>query len=621
VFVSPIAEDMRVDKGAMLQFLATSPTFDEDHAANIVRVWIEDCFAGDEGTCYYKHPAVLASSGELPDLSVLTRGNQPLIIKCLDYQLDDIESIDGDTWIVRGIATDSPLLDLDDFVVGLRNRIEKDRTLRRRLAPRGVLALPLIPHSEFERRFPGILEDVCALWAGGDTGALVSRLAPALSDIEWRLTRAVFQGVAPLNKLLTAPAQSITTQGAAIKELERQIALLDEEQEKGALQIAPGPQRLRGLAGTGKTVLLAMKAANIHLRYPDKKILFTFHTQSLYNQAERLISKFYRSYSDADPDWQLLHVRHGWGGRNRPGVYFDVSTRQGVPPLTFAQARAGNASAPLAYCCQSALGRPIEPEYDFILVDEAQDFPKEFFHMLFKLSRPPHRIYWAYDELQQLTSIEIPRPEDLFGTNEGGLPLVSLDGDDYPGSIEKDLVLHRSYRCPEAVLMLAHAIGLGLYSPQGCIQMLADAGSWESIGYEVQGGQLHAHEPVTIYRPSKNSPNPIARIYDQQKLVTASVFESRGDELEWVAESIAASVQEQDVPPEHILAISLDGLKAKSYLTALQSRLQAKGIASTIPGVSDDVAAFAEQGKVTLSTIYRAKGNEAAIVHILSTTP
>jgi len=57
--------------------------------------------------------------------------------------------------------------------------------------------------------------------------------------------------------------------GAAIRELDKQVASLDDEQELVALQIAPGPQRIRGLAGTGKTVLLAMRAANIHLQEPS----------------------------------------------------------------------------------------------------------------------------------------------------------------------------------------------------------------------------------------------------------------------------------------------------------------------------------------------------------------
>ena len=240
--------------------------------------------------------------------------------------------------------------------------------------------------------------------------------------------RAVIQGIRPLNLQSIKKIDKAVTLGDAFIELEKQIALLDFEQEKVAIPIAPGPQRIRGLAGTGKTVLLAMKAANIHKHYPDKKILFTFNTQSLYGQAKNLISKFYRYHTDVDPDWDKINIRHGWGGQNRPGVYFDVATRQGTMPMTYSVAKSINQKSPFRAACQKALSLPIEPEYDFILVDEAQDFPAEFFQVLFKLTKGPnHCIYWAYDELQSLFSLEIPKAEDLFGKDEKGKPLVTLD--------------------------------------------------------------------------------------------------------------------------------------------------------------------------------------------------
>ena len=291
-----------------------------------------------------------------------------------------------------------------------------------------------------------------------------------------------------------------------------------------------------------------MKAANIHLRFPDKKILFTFHTQSLYNQAKLLISKFYRSYSDADPDWEHLHIRHSWGGRTRPGVYYDLCRQQEVNALDYQEAkRRSKSPIPFQFCCQQALRLPIRSVYDFILIDEAQDFPKEVFQVLFKLSFPPHQIYWAYDELQSLTSLEIPKPEELFGTDKNGKPLVSLEGDDYPGGIEKDFVLHRSYCCPMSILMLAHAIGLGLYSPHGPIQMLGDKESWKSIGYEVKSGEFEKGQQIVIYRPPTNSPNRIEDIFKGQDLIATTVFEDRGEELDWVAASIQRDVNEQDI--------------------------------------------------------------------------
>ena len=88
-------------------------------------------------------------------------------------------------------------------------------------------------------------------------------------------------------------AGTAPTLGSAMRIFDRQIKTLDWEQEKVAIQIAPGPQRVRGLAGTGKTVLLAMKVANIHKHYPNARVLFTFHTKSLYDQARHLIEQFY----------------------------------------------------------------------------------------------------------------------------------------------------------------------------------------------------------------------------------------------------------------------------------------------------------------------------------------
>jgi superfamily I DNA and RNA helicase len=282
-------------------------------------------------------------------------------------------------------------------------------------------------------------------------------------------------------------------------------------------------------------------------------------------------------------------------------------------------AKSINSKFPFQACCQKALTLPIEPMYDFILVDEAQDFPKEFFQILYGLSKDPHCIYWAYDELQSLFSLVIPKPEELFGTDEKGIPHVTLDGEDYPGGIEKDLVLYQSYRCPHKVLMLAHAIGLGLYSKHGCVQMLQKEESWKAIGYQIRSGELKTGARVEIYRPPENSPNRITEIYQgNQPLVYVGVFSERAKELEWIANSIRNDIQEEGVAPEQIVVISLDAFEAKKYSAQLQYLLSSFGIDSVIPGLIDDTSVFAEPGKVTLSTVHRAKGNEAPIVYILS---
>lgn len=605
----------------MISFLPAVPEYASDELSQRVWSWIDERFNGLEGIGYYKYPIVKAATGVVPELSLILKSHHPVAVRCLSFNLEEIEEVSEAVWKVKGQEIDSPILELEDFIVGLKSNFDRERALRKKFEPVAALALPLVNKNDLQKKFGDTLfGSLIVICAKEDTDALVKTLVSPLSDEEWRLLRAVVQGVRPLSGAYTAKSPTpLVLLGDAIRELDKQIALFDYEQEKVAIPIAPGPQRIRGLAGTGKTVLLAMKAANIHKHYPDKNILFTFNTQSLYNQAKALISKFYRYHTDIDPDWDKIHIRHGWGGRGRPGVYYDLASRQGVAPINLNTAKRINPRSPFQAVCQKALQLDIEPVYDYILVDEAQDFPKEFLQLLYRLSKAPHCVYWAYDELQSLFATEMPKPEDLFGVDKKGKPLVSLEGEDYPGGIEKDLVLKQSYRCPPQVLMLAHAIGLGLYSNQGCVQIIQSTESWNAIGYEIKKGELKKDSPVEIHRPSENSPNRISEIYKgEQSLIQVEVFTERNQELEWIANSIQKDVQEQNVAPENIVVISLDAFEAKNYMAQLQYLLVTHGIDSVIPGYIDDTAVFAEQGKVTLSTVFRAKGNEAPVVYILS---
>lgn len=602
-----------------MEFIVSLPDFGEDLALVKVANLLKSKFADRDGICYYKHPVVKSTTNSVPELTILIRDYEPMALKCLSYTIDEIEFIDENVWRINKKDFESPVLDLEDYIVNLEGKFKKERSLRHLFKPISAIAMPLISKSEFETKMGKIPEDVKFIWKDLNLQGVLINTNKPLTNREWLLSKSVFQGISPLNRFTAEIAQEAKTFGDAIKILEKDIALLDEEQHKVAVQIAPGPLRIRGLAGTGKTVILAMKAANIHLRFPAKKILFTFNTQSLYNQAKTLITKFYRVHSDTDPDWDVLHIRHAWGGVNRPGVYSELCRRHGSTHLTLPVAQKIDPEFPFKACCKHALGINIGSMYDYILVDEAQDFPKEFFYILYKLADENKRIYWAYDELQTLSNIEVPRPEELFGIGDDGKPLVTLDGEDYLGGIEKDFVLHRSYRCPQEILMLAHAIGLGIHAPRGCVQMLTDKTSWLSIGYKIEQGDLKKGDKMVIYRPPENSPNKIKQIYKgENSLIRTESFDNREAELEWVANSIYDDIFKENIRPEQIVVISLDSVKAKKYLANIQSRLLKYEIQSTIPGLIDMSWEFAEKDMVTLSTIHRAKGNECPVVYIIS---
>lgn len=608
----------------MLEFIASLPTIDDEAVTKSLWSKIHVALIEENGVGYYKHPLLGPQAGPTADLTVLTKSIQPMAIKCLPYDIDELLSVSNDAWIVKDdITIESPLLQLDDFVFALAGLINQDRRLRRRLRPRALLALPRIAKTEFDNKFGPLKTDVFVHWNGSDIRDAFTNLERVLTDEEWKLFRAAVQGATPLMDRRTQSTSDIPqTLSYAIRELELQITDLDSAQERVAIQIPPGPQRIRGLAGTGKTVLLAMRAANIHRHYPERKILFTFNTQSLYNQTQQLIRRFYGVHTgNREPDWNMIHVRHAWGGRNKPGVYSDLCSRKGVVPLNLASARAYGYGNPFQACCEHALNMHVEPAYDYVIVDEAQDFPSEFFQLLYRLSRNPHCIYWAYDQLQSLaeSSLAIPGPEDLFGYDETGKPYVTFGGEDYAGQIQKDFVLDKSYRCPLQVLMLAHAIGLGLYNRDGCVQMLELKESWTALGYEVEdNSDWREGFNVNIYRPARNSPNPVDKIYrGRQELITVQDFQNRSDEFDWVANSIKSDIERERVAEKQIIVVVLDARKNRKYASAIQKRLVKRNVASVIPGVLDHPDSYAEEGRVTISSVFRAKGNEAYIVYIV----
>ncbi len=100
--------------------------------------------------------------------------------------------------------------------------------------------------------------------------------------------------------------------GAALQSLEESIANLDQRQSKAVIETVRGVQRIRGLAGSGKTIILALKAAYLHSQNPEWKIAVTFNTRSLKDQFNRLIETFVVEQTGERPN-ENIKVLNAWG--------------------------------------------------------------------------------------------------------------------------------------------------------------------------------------------------------------------------------------------------------------------------------------------------------------------
>lgn len=444
--------------------------------------------------------------------------------------------------------------------------------------------------------------------------------AQALTPDEVSEVRSIFEGAKSLARPTRRAIDDPEVQAPAVSfnALEDEIATFDAKQRQVALTAIAGPQRIRGLAGSGKTVILAMKAALAHLDNPSARILVTYYTRSLRDHLTRMITRFCRHFGEGDPDWSRIDVHHGWGRKDLPGVHREAALRAGVAPMPYNAALAGAASGqpPFDFACQSLIqtGR-ITPFYDLILIDEGQDFPDGFYQLCFELAkgdRDHKQIIWAYDELQNVFNVNVRTPTELFGRDVDGEPRISLERSLPHGADTNDFVLPKCYRNQRNTLVLAHSIGFGIYGTQ--VQMLQNRAHWEDVGYEILNGDLRPGQDVVITRPERNSPS---QLITEIPLVQSKQFENVDDEVGYVADEFKKFI-DGGLQPEDLMAIGIDDRASQMYLSRLSEALALRGISSNnIIADRYSEPAFLIEGKVTLSTVYRAKGNEAAVVAVL----
>lgn len=136
--------------------------------------------------------------------------------------------------------------------------------------------------------------------------------------------------------------------------------------------------------------------------------------------------------------------------------------------------------------------KQFDPCFDFILVDESQDFPDVFFDVCKKIVR--QKVYLAGDVFQ-----------DIFETvkkNKWGF----------------DIMLNRCYRTDPRTLMFAHAVGLGLFEEDKLNWF--EKAQWENLGYKTdysESGYLKLKRNP-IKRFEEVEPQSSLEIYNDTKM-------------------------------------------------------------------------------------------------------
>lgn len=409
------------------------------------------------------------------------------------------------------------------------------------------------------------------------------------------------------------------SRGAKLSRLEDSIANLDKQQSAAVLETVEGVQRIRGLAGSGKTIVLALKVAYLHAKHPDWNIAVTYNTRSLQGQFKQLINAFTIEHTNEEPDWEKVKIIHAWGSPKTNGIYYEVCKKHNIEykDLDAAKLLTREFGQQFDAVCEDVIlkVKKFEQYYDVILIDEAQDVSQHFLKMCYEILKEPKRLVYAYDELQNLNKNIMHSPEEIFGKNIHGIAHVQLQN--LPKKPKQDIILHKCYRNSRPILISAHALGFGIYRDRGLIQMFDYSGLWKDIGYEVEEGSLDEGQRVKLVRTDNTSPQFLESHSPIDDLIMFKVFKNHQEQSEWLVSQIEKNIKTDELRPDDIMVIHANPLTTQKAVGEARALLFEKGINTNLAGITTSPDDFFNEDNIVFTGINRAKGNEAAMIYVM----
>lgn len=433
---------------------------------------------------------------------------------------------------------------------------------------------------------------------------------------------SVIQSITTIRKTkIRDNIKKVDSRGAKLRNLEKSIANLDRMQSAAVIETSDNVQRIRGLAGSGKTIIIALKVAYLHAKNPDWDIAVTFNTRSLKGQFKKLIRLFSYEHLNEEPNWDKINIIHAWGSPKQDGIYFDICKEHDIEYYNFKESQMLTRvyGEQFDKVCDKALLeiKKYREKYDVILIDEAQDFSKSFLKLCYKIIKGKNKkLIYAYDELQSLNKKTMEMPSEIFGLDSTSSPLVTLHN--AANKPKEDILLYKCYRNSLQTLVSAHALGFGIYNPNGLIQMFEHSQLWTDIGYKIENGSLTENENIILYRDNESSPDFLSNHSVVDDLISFKSLDSREEQANYIVESIQKNINDDELRLDDIMVIHSNPKTTQAEVALIRQKLYDIGINSNLAGVSTSQDVFFTEDAITFTSIYRAKGNEAAMVYFIN---
>ncbi len=428
-------------------------------------------------------------------------------------------NVDGDE-----VEVESPLRRAEEFAVAFRDAVDArpavahvpvasvavfPKLTREQADEMGVGKVVDLNHCLFKRDLDVARED------GGGAGLLrvFHRARDRSLDVE--LTAAQVdevRGVVHPDVVINAkPIQGALF--SASQTSDDVMLVMDRKQESMAKTMGSGHRVIRGVAGSGKTLVLVHRARTLASLLPSKKVLVTCYTKSLASQLRGQLA-----------DCSNVDVR------NLDKVMSEVLSRAGVKHPGYS-----DPSAVAREALRALDANPNSPKFRAVLVDEAQDFYTEALQFCVRL----------------LESTD-PDEQDLIIVADSAQNIFRRDFNWKSAGINaqgRTKYLRVNYRNTKEILSFAYAFLTEGAALGGDAQLDFDD---EAAIIPPEAAERSGSEPRVV--AAKDRADEVAQVVDAVKQYMGSRSRARsiavlhGDGAQSLATGVAKALADSDLP-------------------------------------------------------------------------
>lgn len=578
----------------------------------------------------YAEPALLNAQIPPPDLVLAHPTTGVIVFEVKAYDLDFIEGMEAGSLKIRRngqVSLINPLRQAQRAMFAIKDAYEKFAPATPRPLFHSMVALPNIQEAEWNwLGYDRCMDGRTVLFAEhlNDLEKLHAKIAALVEQARQRTGRAetyplnaeatllrVFGDSAALNQDARLAVRQLEPQklGAEIDRIEQAHKQLSAEQQHLSRMDTWGhPFLVRGVAGSGKSIVLANQVARTIYRHEK------LHSQlGLFEDIQHPLPRigvicFNRSLVALLRD-RIARAYHALTGNDLPdfvtvidlnALLYHMGAMLGEPHFKYISAAGTPQPEKRArkHLQQIEALRTNRPDlyetiaFDALFIDEGQDAHPEEYAVLHALTHPTpetgeRSIMIFYDDAQNVYGHPPPTWRNFSLNLAGG----------------RAAIMEQCYRNSREIAELGFNVLLGVHSNQQvrvATRQFADIRTLQEkklVEETTQGWQVNFAEFSGIA--------PVVQD-----------FETRVEQLDWVAEAVASLLEDEQVRPEHILIIAP---KANSFTHLSQrigqltkNKIPLRLIGGPFQQHLDELVVIPDH--LTLATIHAAKGYDAPIV-------